>query len=236
MPVIEFDQADVDYPNRLAIDVVLSPMIWPADPEAQARYVKAAHARACVDLARGAPPHPVTGERNAPADAVALVYESRHLLVEFESDDYRKEFEKQKTGGILAGATLCDQLGAVELELQDGGIASRLENVIERLGVPAASARTAERMWREFKPVAHLWAAHLLLCDRAFDDGEPPPAPPCRVEQFPEFIAYAEALADRAEATKATPTSPATILTPGETYRAANGLALPGGELGWELK
>lgn len=84
---------------------------------------------------------------------------------------------------------------------------------------------------QRFRPVAHLWAAHILWCHLSNQELDRPPFP---AERLLEFLAVAEGI--RAEAEKARTTrSPTTAMRPGEaTMMPARILeALPVCEIDW---
>jgi len=236
MPCLDLDQADIDRPTQHSLDKLLAPMLWPNDADAQSRYLKASLARQAYEDAKTLPPHPLLGVPVMPAAAVVLVYEACDSMRYFESKKFARELVQQLDRGMFVGQTLSETIGAHDLSLNVRGRGAVGLEIVDDVDAFQFSDRTAERVWGDFAPVAHLWAAYVHLLNEAKLNNIRPPKPPCRASQLGFLLAYSEALVERGETTKSAPNAPAVIVKPGRAYRVSPKLVLPKVSIRFERK
>jgi len=79
----------------------------------------------------------------------------------------------------------------------------------------AATATTAvSQIWKDYRSVAHYWAAHLDYCQATGNSDFP-----CSISEFQNFLVRSEHWRERGEQEKPHKNAPSTVLDPGETVR-----------------
>ncbi|MGH6940752.1 hypothetical protein [Hypericibacter sp.] len=166
------------------------------------------------------------GERLSPEEIANLVRIALHTP---PPADMAPKIERQQRLGYGAGLVVFNALLAAQRR-EAGSKGRTLRGIDLAISGKKASAsnNVNEIVWKTFRPVAHLWAAWIIL----FDKGEWEARPmPCIPADLPNFLSLAEGVRTRAETTTA-PRS-GTVLTPGEAVMLPDEVRrlLPGGQL-----
>jgi hypothetical protein len=202
------DQSMKDEETLLYIQAV---MLWPHD----AQMREAAYGIPMVEnmLSEFSEGRLRPSKENAELLSRALWYPS--------SDHIREEADRLLWHGYSAGAILYRLLYA-----DAKGVRDSIRNVVTGLSDYFHAKRIRESTinhftWPTYRPVAHLWAAHLSIGQMREHY-----TVPCCIEDLPLFLALSERNRIEAEEVRL-PRSKSTLLPAGETWRVPEGLSLP---------
>lgn len=218
-PVLELTHAMVG-PNRTDMTraYLTSLMYWPDDPAQQREVMKTAaalHLRATLGT--------VPAARDAIADHVDMVSMALDAL---PPRKIRESAEQRYYQGCLAGEFLSEAFAddlrgrPVKLEHYKAAMtAPRRRKLHERMNISRSTL--VNTILPRFRPVAHLWAAH-VYAGKYLGDRELP----CSVARVPEFLLFAEIIRERALAMKF-PKRRDALLREDEAWTLPPGLPLP---------
>ncbi len=179
-------------------------MCWPTDVGARDRWVRAAlleHSAPLIDEM------PVEILRPYARDALSMPRLS----------ELRSQMMDRFRFGMIAGLVLIEAMVSIEVAPGTGGldaIRKRLAAAYRgtELQIEAQTMKNRDGPVQQFRPVVHLWAAwwnrHFETQDDTF---------PCRPTDLTAFLAMAEAIRRKAEATRA-PRSAVPLMRPGEAF------------------
>jgi hypothetical protein len=204
-------------PNTLHLGILEAHMVFPADQQMRERAIQSQRARYYAELfdAGNFPQEKVSGLIGLALKAIS-------------PDDL---FEKSKEGltrGYAAGMNLynsCIRSGRGE----SGAMTRTLGEIAKSLSGKehTASHHVNDEVWKKFKPVAPLWAAHIIVCE---ERGHPTELP-CNRADLPLFLKWSEEMF-RIGKTTVPPRRHSPILKEDECWHLADALAsrLPVGE------
>jgi len=196
-------------PNASDVAKVAGWMLWPAaaDDELRARALTAV----AIDLALASGSYP------EPDNAA-----ERRQLMEIirtapQPSDYEDAIKNGFRRGMVAGSLLRTALkdpGKVKLGPLKAKMAERFSRNRERV-----SQKTIEGIWRDYRCVAHYWAAHIEYCRATKVE-----TIPCGAADLVAFLRRADDLRRAGEAAR-TPRSPEpSLLRPGEAIAISAGI------------
>ena len=206
MPFLPIDSTIVSNPSRGDLAIIESWMLFPDDEAKRLEAYKSATVAMGGDLRR---------KTKLPPDVIEELFDLAEKTTpiaqihEMVMTPYRE--------GFMAGAILIDAI-----EGRDGdGNERKLGDIIKGLtkqfakGGPNSSSSFVHTIWKRYRPVSHLWAAHIKFA-KAFPAS---PAFPCDLPAIIDFLWLSEEWRLRGESTKTAPTAPSTILRPGDAVR-----------------
>lgn len=189
-----------------------SVMFWPRDRDRRECFLQACRAEVALQFVRHGSPVPEFGGPVAPLDVVEEIRKTPRL------EEFDAEVHKGTRRGMYVGNVLWETLGWYQIDPDHGGLGARQRSLSRRLGkLMNVTAKTGESWWRELRPVAHLWAAHVDLCRQAKEAGQDMPPHPCPRSRFDNFLALAEAFRELGPTT-VIKQGHAPVLPAGEAY------------------
>jgi hypothetical protein len=195
----------LERPNRLDVETVEAIMLWPDDEDRQFR--DALHER-----------HQIEAGKSSPED-LKIVVQTLDMLPRY-ADIKRDVKDRRLENGKVAGL----RLYILVKNHFDDDLKIGVTEVNRRLNKSFKISETQiKRIWREFQPVAHLWATVLY---RLFHNQETKTFP-CKVRDLAEFLAVAESFADLGTSIKPAQSPSGTILQAEKLIRVPSGLMLP---------
>jgi hypothetical protein len=200
----------LDRPSRLDVGIVEAIMLWPDDKDGKFR--DALNLRHRIKM----------GELGLLASE-ELEEAAKRLDELPRYDDVLKQvregkFERGNDAGIILFSLVQNSFaGDLKLSLTEAKFRVRKKAFKQPM-----SASSMERIWKDYLPVVHLWAAWI---HRKFDDLSEPF--PCSVANFGNFLATAEWYADLGTSIKPPQSPNGTILQPERLIRVPRGLTLP---------
>jgi hypothetical protein len=203
--VLELRPDCLERPNRLDVETVEATMLWPDDKDRQFR--DALHARHQIKV----------GELlSEDLESVAQSLDVLPRYTDIKKDVKDRRFKSGRIAGLRLYILVKTNLeGDIKLGIKE--VDRRLQKSFK------ISATQIKRIWREFQPVAHLWAAVVY---RAFHDQENKTFP-CKAKNLAEFLALAEWFADLGTSIKPAQSPSGTILQAEKSIRVPCGLMLP---------
>jgi hypothetical protein len=193
-------------PVRLDLQIVGDAMLWPHD-----------------------------GEMREQATNAAVVVEGRSWLHNLSNQDVRalfelaantvpmariqSEIERPFIRGTVAGHILRLTLAGLARDPKSDALGAAKKRVSAGFAADSRlSVKTIEnQIWKNYRPVAHFWAAFLSLDDRQFF--------PCQTKTFKTFLQMAEAYRRAGETTPVFKSG--TILNSHETFSLPKSMNLP---------
>jgi hypothetical protein len=214
MPFLPISSTIVSNPSRAHLSLIGSWMLWP-DDEARRREALASEVVVMGrDLRR-------QGKLDRPT--LDLVFElaahAKPAGQSFELEPYKR--------GMLAGHILMTALYGKDAQgkpLTLGGITRLLaKEFAPRRGDNSSFVNS---IWKRYRPVSHLWAAHIQSMENVTEDELRRSRDffPCALSDVIEFLKLSEDWRRMGESTKTAPRAPSTILKPGECVRVPDAM------------
>jgi hypothetical protein len=201
---LPLDSTSVSNPNQMHLSIIENWMLWPDDEPMRDAALKAAAVAHGQRLKR-------QGLLSGPVieDLFDLAVDARPLdqMIELANDPYRQ--------GRVAGEIL---YLAIEGKHPDGTRPNLTE--IKQLlasaytGKKNTNTSAVESIWHRYRPVSHLWAAHLEYRHRARGAHFP-----CDLPNIHNLLWASEQWRQLGEGTKSAPRSPGPILPANECVR-----------------
>jgi hypothetical protein len=204
MPFLPIDSSVVFNPNRTHLALIESWMLWPHDEVLRLEAYKSAVVTFARDHKQQMKLDPSIFE-----ELFDLTAEARplHRIAELAEDPFRDGF---MAGNILIVALEGRDEKGNRLKL--GDIHDKLRKLFARQ--KGDNSKFVNSIWQKYRPVSHLWAAHITLAG-----SNSKYAFPCELKDVIEFLWVSEEWRQRGEATKSAPKAPSTILIPGKCVR-----------------
>lgn len=221
MPVLEITPEMIGPGrNQLAIAYIAGVMLWPGDDEIEQRdeamkTATADHLMRSIGAVPAAAKH--VDVAGAAFDAVPPRIINRQARERYRDGCIAGEFLAAAVQHGAAG-------GKVKLEGLKAAITAPARRAHHRT-LDFSRSTLVNRILPRFRPVAHLWAAHVYAAVHAGEDEFP-----CRLADLPAFLALADLFCDEALALRFATRRDA-LLRPGEAWRIPEGLPLPRLEL-----
>jgi hypothetical protein len=197
---IEIVPSAITSPIRIDLAAIEAAMLWPDDELRRARFRKAATVETIRNWAESAEDGPLLAELIRRQDSLPSI-----AVVQPDQD--------RPIHGRIAGKRVLDAVLSAhhsERPLRLGEIDDRIAKELKRLfQVEPQTLKNKTGPLTKFRPVAHLWAAHLVGVHEGREQF------PCPVCDLARFLATAEAIRAMAETTRL-PNSHHTIMRPGE--------------------
>jgi hypothetical protein len=213
LPASEFER-----PTKATLARIGAAMLWPDVPEKWRDRERAVFSRAAASVLDELPAdHPTTA--GSMRDLVKLAGQAVPLA-SAEAEDRPRHRQ-----GRIVGAIVLDVLGAKAVRPYSGASLQRAKARIARHHDLSVARIDKADWWPRFKPVAHLWAAHLLIHRQG--------AFPVRLERFQDFVACACQILDLAGAKAGQAAS--SYLTADQCWRFSSDLPMPAGRVRFEI-
>jgi hypothetical protein len=231
MPVLDLLQEQISDPTELDLRYLEAVMLWPDEPETRTDALSTVRAEMLVSAAKNASPDADSRDWLVSAKELSLLRKApRREDIKWQGRALR---------GYFVGRVLLEALGPQIWGGKISGLKSTRKALLDHLrnqfkdqAAFHVDDPSTEIWWKRFRPVAHFWAARLMLVQIAEISNSDAPPFPCRRDQLREFLAIAEAIRKRGENSKSTPRSPRTILQPGEAFYVSPDTPLPEIEFG----
>lgn len=207
-PLLKLSADALDRPHRLDLATVEAMMLWPENEAKREQWWTAAHLEEGRNHLNELP-------------AELLRHYARHALDAPRLAELRPETLDRIKHGMLAGAIVLAATGYARHDRTGAPLGKVQEDLCAHLkgfDIQIRPQTLNNHIRPLFRPVAHLWAAHLL--ERIWGGT----AFPCSVSGLSAFLATAEdirALAERTRVKK----SPATVMRAGEAARLPDDVA-----------
>jgi hypothetical protein len=218
--------------SRLVLSYIATVMLYPDDEQKRKRAMDASvAANILVELPDA------MGDQDAlvllgPTDLPAML---RILANAPPLSEVQEETKPRIVHGAVAAMILLDALEDRHVGRQRGlrWVKEKIrKKLLGQVHFERLSMSTIEnRIWRVYRPVAALWAAHSLLAAEYRQAGIKY-AHPCHVDDVSRFLGLAEALRRDAEGYKLKQYD-GTLLDPKTSWAVPPGIDLPGMELPW---
>lgn len=210
---------------RIDLAIIEARMLWPHDADKRIRYVNAVSIKLAAGNINRVPfPTPTPTEVRELAES---------MLSAPRVEDFTDAGKRAYTHGLVAGDILFEAVGYQDTGRENIGLGDIKSALVARLGREQhLSKKTIDNtVWPRYKPVAHLWAAHLHRSKETENT-----AFPCRARDLPIFLAVAEAYRRRGETIRSTAKAPSTVLCPGDAVMVPRAFKLPEVELNFSTK
>ncbi len=205
MQFLPLDSTIVSNPSRYHLAIIESWMLWPADETKRLDAYKTARVEIGRDLKRQIKLDPAILEEllDLAADAKPLDQLRGMVMTPYKHG--------QIAGNILIAAIEGKDGKGDRLKL--GDINRKLTKLFAR--GPNSNSSFVHTIWKQYRCVSHLWAAHIK-----YIESEPDHLVfPCEVQDVIKFLWLSEEWRKKGESTKSAPRAPSTILTVGECVR-----------------
>jgi hypothetical protein len=201
--------------SRLTVAYLEAVMLFPNDPERQARAMMAVDASLITDWLNQ---HSGSDEPVPASDLAALV-DSVHRAPRLE--DFEEASKLAMKRGVFAGYVVLHVLARKQLSPETATIGQAIALAIKK-GFGDSASNFNKNVRSQFMAVAQLWAAFVMLAQ----EREASWAFPCRLDSIPYFLAIAEAIRREGEGFKP-PQSNSTLLDRSISLKVPEGIALP---------
>jgi hypothetical protein len=214
---IDISQSALKDPQRCDLVAIEALMLWPTETakrEAAAVAGKIAALRQHVETFDRAELIELTG---LAADAVPLKHVQREVTKDESGSPY--------VAGLMSGWVLAELI----FQIVNNSARASMKNVVPEIiarfaNVWPITAKTFENViWKNYRPVAHLWASHLYLHENEYPF-------PCRAADLQSFLSIAETYRHAGERLS-TRQSPSPILRAAETAQMPSGVSVAAADI-----
>ncbi|WP_043743318.1 hypothetical protein [Paramagnetospirillum magneticum] len=201
--------------SRLTVAYLEAVMLFPNDPERQARAMMA------VDVSLEVDRHiqHLGPDELVPARDMAALVDSVRRAPRIE--EFASVSKQAMNRGVFAGYVVLHVLARKQLSPKTATIGQAIKLAIEA-GFGDSASNFNKSVRSQFMAVSHLWAAFVMLAQ----EREAEWAFPCRLDSIPYFLATAEVIRREGESFKP-PQSNSTLLNPSISLKVPEGIALP---------
>ncbi|MDO8398089.1 MAG: hypothetical protein Q7T45_09740 [Bradyrhizobium sp.] len=202
--ILPLDETCITSPSKVHLAVTGAAMLWPHDPDARERTALSwvVHEARELMRARRLAQEAILELAERGPDALPMQDLTQALLDPIKKGFFAGQFLRLALTGRNPDGTK-PNLGEVNKFL-----ARRYT------GKKATDTTAISQIWKDYRPVAHYWAAHLDYCEATGRSDLP-----CAVSEFGNFLVRAESWRVRGEAGKPHRNAPSTVLDPSETVR-----------------
>jgi hypothetical protein len=199
----------LDRPSRLDVGFVEAIMLWPDDKDRKFRDA--------LTLRHGIKTGELGGLLPEELENAMQILDELGRYEDVLKEVRNTKFDRGKAAGIILYRLVQNNFSG---DLKFG--LTEVKRRVQKTFKPPISPSSMERIWKDYLPVAHLWAAWL---HRKFDNLSEPF--PCSVANLGNFLARAEWYADWGTSIKLSQSPNGAILQAERLIRAPQGLILP---------
>jgi hypothetical protein len=214
MPYLDIGEDVLSTVKGETITYIVGVMLWPRNTASRAdfiTFIKAQTYTNKIEDILGAMP----GASLSPVTAIQL---ARLNADAPRLGDIQQAAEACRLSAMIAGRVLSETLGWVQLNRDKARVTRVISSLSKRVD---KSVATVNNIWRDFKSVAHLWAA-------CRDQGPSPDLTipfPCGPDEIARFLAISEMFAEAGESLKPQGGTSVSLLPKGTCWRVPAGIA-----------